>query len=373
VFAAEPALPALKPSELADIVEQHQNQFAKIKAQYKITYGTAPDSRSLQTQFSPDNPKYEVTAEYGSDSIAHKIYIDENMLTKDQKSFVVKAAFDGEVGTVLSMLVPGENQWAGKILSGTPEAFNPLQASHWRPPDSTFWPLKGRDLAGLIRGSKDVSVIATTTNGAPAYLATIHVTTETIVHVDSRPTIGQIHEVYRIWLSPAYGMLPIRQERLMSDQAKDPNGIAALVRINSDFRESAPGVWFPHQVFEYRHRQDRPVAVRIDVQQVKFGNAADVPGRVVFPDGAYVTDTIKGIKYTVGISRESLNARVGKLALEIKSLQSEAKDVDPTLKAPLSTGLTAPASTGRLIAVACILGGLFLLAGYFMLRKRKAH
>jgi hypothetical protein len=107
-----------------------------------------------------------------------------------------------------------------------------LMSAGWSPPDESAFPIHANAIAALL-GRNDISV------------------SNTREAVDGRPcvVVNSENGVWRqsAWIDVDRGSMPVR--RYISSQERDLH----WVYENSDFREVAPGIWFPFATRHVKH------------------------------------------------------------------------------------------------------------------------
>ena len=119
-------------------------------------------------------------------------------------------------------------------------------------------------------------------------------------------------------------MLPVRIEMFLYD----PNKVAAEpteVRVQSDIREVAPGVWFPFKSKMVKGRTQ----FEAQVTELAF-NSDDikVPGRVDFPPGASVRDAIAKTGYIVGGEEKYIESNIADVTETVNAINEGQVSVE---------------------------------------------
>ena len=297
------SLPPLTRSELADLVLSYQSRIDRIRVKYTATYGSLKDNQVSKGLFIPDSPQFIVNLDSASDFDKGIEYLREEQA--DEVDY--ECSFDGKTGMQLTRLP--SIRLTGRIMARKPRKLKPEGTDRWRAEEAAYRPIEEHDLATIIRDAKNLKIEFDHIDGQPCYKVTLLFSTKRIIEVKGKQKVGELPRFYRLWLAPEFNMLPVRFERLRQNK-DDPFKInldeqPSVIRQQSDFREVAPGIWFPfHWKYIHTWRDHKPAAVQVDVNTVAVNQDAVIPSRVSFPRGVFVIDEIKGLKYRVGLSDE---------------------------------------------------------------------
>jgi len=336
-------LPPLTQSQLAAALEAQQNRLGRLESTYNITYGTMRGSDPGNAVFVPDAPPLRTSARYGYDRSENHEFVQEE--TETSVGLVVRsAAFDGKVGTCLRS-DPNSEAYSGDVTSGPPEELRPGYVGNWRPSQSLYWPVGGTDLAEMVRRAKRIAIVPSDTTAGQAYRVTLTVDESRIVSFEGSRRPATRIEMYRFSLVPARGFLPARFEYLQPRNRSDLEALDGSVvyeRVTSDWRQLESGLWFPSEILAIQHQKERARVARIVVNDVRLGADANIPERVPFPDGTYVTDEVVHLKYRVGAGR-SVDKGIDDIVTQVKTLQeTAAKGTNIALNAPTATRPSYP-------------------------------
>lgn len=321
--AAEAALPTLTTTELADLVQSYQGRIERVQFRYALVYGSLKDGDVSKGLFTPLSPAWIVNAESALDLGKGIEYIREEQISEGNK-FIEECTFDGKLGMQLKTFKPGSNEWIGRIMERPPRKLRPEGRNRWRPEEVAYWPIPGYDLASLIRTAKKAKIESDEIDGWPCYKVTLRRVIETTAEYKGKQVPVKIDRLHRAWLAPDLNMLPLRFERLQPNKntPDDMDGNIADIRRQFDFREVAPGIWFPFRCRYFRTWTNRePIAIEITMNKVSLNEDAVVSSRLSFPHSTYLTDEIKHLEYIVGLSNEHLMDNAALFADNIKAAQ----------------------------------------------------
>ena len=324
---SEATLPSISASEMADLLETYQKNINRAQFKYTITHGSFKDDDISKGIFIPKFPAWTIETESGVDFVTGVEYIREDMFSNG-KHYIRESAFDGKIGTQFNSSAPGSDQWKGLIRQGPPTKLQVDKPKDWRPREVSYWPIDGCALSEIIRKSKNIKIESDEIAGHTCYKTTFLFTSKATLLVNGKQKEVFLSRFYRAWLAPDLNMLPIRLERLRQNDHKtrtimNEDAEVEVIREQSDFREVAPGIWFPFsssQVHIFTNRP-APFVFMVNTKEVNVNENAIVPARVRFPKGTQVTDYIENVKYTVGLTGEHLLDEIALTTEKIKDLQ----------------------------------------------------
>jgi len=204
---------------------------------------------------------------------------------------------------------------------------------------------------------------------------------------------------WRLFLDPSVGWLPRRVERLV-------NGIVQKAYENSDFREVAPGVWFPFKLV-YRGApsgDDELTRCTFTVESMKLleSQLTNSEFELQFPNGTLVHDRVLGMAYrvladggvemlplydpttgeTIGVSSVSTDEVIRDLGSKpsIDSAANKLETNDPgranTRLQPVSTAVPVTAGSsnqsGWVLAVVCVAIAVIGIVLVRLFKRQKA-
>ena len=336
----------LDPEHLADLIESQQSAVSRFAAEYKLSYGTVEGDRPLESRFQPLTPSYEVIGAVAVDTTTDAIHVrqSEDLFGPGQHA-TKEYLFTGATGTSLYP-VPGQlSQHQAEVEPRRPEELAANYGGHMRPEEWSYRPVLGQNLADVVRSAKHVEVDREIMQGHNTLRVTLLVGSDTAVNVDGSAKLGKRYSLHRVWLVPEYNMLPARIDLLRQQHFGDLEGLPITTRIQSDFHEVQPGLWFPFSARSYHFYSNKPATV-VDakVQAVHFNTDVQIPDRLNFPLGTHVTDTIAGMKYRPGPSASEIDDAIEE---SLHALESDTivADTEPSTVSNLSTA--APTGTSR--------------------------
>lgn len=194
-------------------------------------------------------------------------------------------------------------------MKGPPDKLRIDKPRDWRPQEVAYWPIQNYSLADIIRKAEKIIIESDEIAGRPCYKTTFLFESKMTMVSKGKETETIFPWYYRAWLAPDLNMLPVRFERLRQNR-DDPREInkdaePEIIRQQSDFREVAPGIWFPFissHVHIWPKESPPPFVFVVNIKQILLNEDAAVPARVQFPEGTHVTNLVAGVKYTVGVS-----------------------------------------------------------------------
>ena len=329
-------LPNVTATELADLLEYHEKNIKRVQIKYTLIYGSFEDDDISKGKFIPKVPTWSVDAELAMDFSNRIEYIREDQLSNGEH-YVKESAFDGEIGTRANTLQPGSDKWVGIIREGPPVMLQLGVPKHWRAKDSVYWPIDGYVLSEIIRNTEDIKIKLDEIAGHQCYKITFLFKSKSITLVNGHQQELYMPRFYNIWLSPDRGMLPVRFERLRQNFENpyeiNDKALPEVIRLQDDFREVAPGIWFPFSCSYIRTWSNhKSKAAMMTINEVLLNEDADVPTRVEFPEGTHVTDEIVNVKYTIGFTTERLLEEASVAAEKIRDVQKGHLQTDELVK-----------------------------------------
>lgn len=325
---------ALDRQELADQIEVCETHLARYTFGFSELAGTATDEELQHRQVTQTNAVLTV-GEYGADWQERKQYLRlQDSPGKDPRQVLHTAA--GWV--TLDPLPDGNAKWFARVSSKVPPMF---EAHSVVVPALVGYPRFGDlSLADAIRNAADLKVVPTVVEGGQqALCVTLLLRPKKAMNIEGQTIIGQGCDLYRMWLLPDRGMLPIRMDTLSVNgpafnksinetqsvslaSIEADSSVATSVRWQEDIREVAPGTWFPHKVTFYTVvKTIKNRARQLVVEHAKIGEEATVPDKLVMPAGTNVHDEIKNLRYVVGMAAADVDKGVMNAVSQVKEIE----------------------------------------------------
>jgi hypothetical protein len=197
----------------------------------------------------------------------------------------------------------------------------------WRPEDVTYLPFMGRSLLYAVKHAHKLRVTSGTLDDRPVIVATLLGGLDQPMVYQGLAFVAQPMRLYRYWLSPEKGMMPVRIDALHY-RNEDLDGVPYRVQIPSDFRELEPGKWFPHKTRVYQIATNAaPKVAEATIEFVAINQNAPSPKPLEFPASAFVTDEVRGVQYVAGTSVEEEDKRITNLIDEVAQKRAEGGPV----------------------------------------------
>jgi hypothetical protein len=325
-------LPKLDARELAGLVESSRPTIKRIRCEFVVTYGGIDgfENPSFNNAWSAEYSAYINKVLMGKfiplESRASGPRACESALdTENARRYLSRSSRDPKSTTetkeqfhyndkVATTLVESSNRTTVVLSAEVPREIRakPRDYSFWNPRE-IFLPVLTLDLADVIRQAAKVEVETDVIEGRPVYRVTL------------REALNR--EAHRLWLSPDFNMWPVRIELLnIRDGKGPPDSVPRLVAKLSDFRKGASGTWFPFGCRTFSFWPKEPAAVDdFKVQSIVLNENVQIPDQLAIPQGASVTDEIRGLRYRAGVPAEEIDDQVKKSLQEIGPPQSESQ------------------------------------------------
>ena len=346
---------AMVPSqyELADQIELHQSRIQQLGFVFDETTGTASSEDLKQERLTNPTPGFH--GEYGNDMSGQYQYVQIDVAGG---GFRREALWKGSHWLDLIPLNPGSSKLNATISLEAPETVKLARLVT----KIGYTPLNGTRLSDVVRKSKDLEVVNEKADNLECLRVTILLMTKTTFNHDEKTLVGEEATLYRIWLVPERGFLPIRVDTLDIVPPGDwkpidkwtvkslmpQSDISREILLQRDCREVAPGIWFPHRVMCCSPSSPKRPGIQWILDKVAINENVSVKPELMLPSGIWIYDKIKKISYQLGDTPKNIDLKIDQ---EIRELKADK------VTATSATGTGAHVRRGGL---------LFVLAGIIL-------
>jgi hypothetical protein len=352
VSSAASDLPHLDASQLASLVRAEESKLARYRVEYRTSFGRVRGNDPFTGVFEKDPAAPPREAGFAIDSQSGYRWTRYRQSSPEGSTYVKEILYDPEHGgRWANTVAPGSQVWRGTITGTQPPELFGDGGGHLRPDQFSFQGIPGYSLSDALATAKKAEVAEELFNGILCYKVALDIRGQGQATHEGRAVLGETAAVYRIWLDPARGYLPVRLDRMETsyvayDQIQNPfssgifTGRIQMSRLVTEASEVQPGVWFPRQgriVLHGAGPEPEFTASTIEILKVDVGAAANVPTSISFPTGTYVTDELAHIKYRAGPAQAGLDEVLDEA---MKALKEEAPSSKTAITAP-GTGTEA--------------------------------
>jgi len=320
--AAMAELPSVSNSQLAALIALSETNFSRFRADYSVSYGTVAKEDPTKGNFTPLSPAHEVQASYAVDEDSGRRWL--RLAQSTTEGPYLKKMLYGRERTISGQTVaPGSAEWVAEVSRSIPPELTGHEGGyHLRPDELLPTGMFGCRLSEAIAQATEIDICEDAIDAGPCYRVTFRLLTEELLEQDGERVAANRIDMYRLWLSPSHGYLPLRVENLrpVANFADADKAIPRESCTVAELKEVAEGVWFPMCIRKVRHRARGDVhkASVLKVNAVTVGPDAEVPSKVSFPIGTRVTDNILRAKYRMGAASSELASQVEQAIRSLK-------------------------------------------------------